>query len=350
MGIVAKGAELAFRGGRALATSPILPAAGGMAGAVAGAGLASVPMAGIGGAAGESARQLIARTLGFAAPETAGEAATDIGLQGAGQAAAQAGGKYILGPAGKAAIKGAGKVGKAAIQLVTKVKPQDTQRVFQNPGSMLPGVMDKAKSAWDKAATKSGIKTGEGSELEVLKKLKGGAEDLMTETYEKILAGKPVTAAEVQLAKQAMDVSLIPIAKNQRNGPLIALYSKVRGRFMDQLAKESPEMGAANTQLSKAFSAEKFKSLFPKNVDDSPALFRSLALMGFGGAEGYRSGDPLEGAAKFLALSPAGVGSAVALGGLAAKPARLVGPAAARFGLGFATSDAIKKRKAKDVR
>lgn len=70
------------RTGEAVINSPALPIAGGAAGAALGAGVASIPLAGIGAAGGEAYRQLAARKMGLSAPETSGQAALDIGVQG----------------------------------------------------------------------------------------------------------------------------------------------------------------------------------------------------------------------------------------------------------------------------
>ncbi len=70
----------------------LLPAAGATVGSIAGAAAGpagTVGGAALGGAAGESARQLAARGLGYDAPETSGEAAKGIAVEGAVQGAIQ---------------------------------------------------------------------------------------------------------------------------------------------------------------------------------------------------------------------------------------------------------------------
>ncbi len=67
----------------------LLPAAGGMAGGIAGSGIASIPMAMAGGAVGEGARLAINRARGVETPSSAMDVAKDIGTQGAIQGAAQ---------------------------------------------------------------------------------------------------------------------------------------------------------------------------------------------------------------------------------------------------------------------
>lgn len=82
-----------------------LPLVGGIAGAIAGEGWASVPLAGLGGAGGEAGRQLIRRAVGWNAPQTSTQAATDIAKEGASQAAAEATGQIgarALKPIGQA--------------------------------------------------------------------------------------------------------------------------------------------------------------------------------------------------------------------------------------------------------
>lgn len=329
--------------------SPAMPAIGGVVGGIAGLplGPGALGMAGLGGAAGESYRQVAARALGMDAPQTSLEASNAIGEEGAKQMLAEGLGTYVLGPIARMGFKSAGKVGKQLTQLITKVRPEDTQRVFDNPSSMLPGVMGKAKEAWSSAAEKAGIpQWTEGNEIDLLKKLKGGAEDFVTNVYEKLYKNEPVSAAEAQLAKQSIDVSLMPAAKTTRNKPLIALWSRVRDKFVNRIGEESPELASANSEMAKAFSAQKFKSLFPKNLDDSPALFRSALIsgLGFSGENKSMPERALGAGMATLLGSPAAIGTGIALAGALSDPARVVAPIVGRTALGFAASK-IKRRQ-----
>lgn len=93
----------------------LLPAAGGtlggivggIGGTVAGMGVGGVPGAvggaALGGGAGEAAKQLINRARGAPAPQSSGEAASDIGLQGGLMAAGELAGAGLVAGASKAA-------------------------------------------------------------------------------------------------------------------------------------------------------------------------------------------------------------------------------------------------------
>jgi len=83
------------RGAEAFVNSSALPIAGAIAGGIAGAGVASILMAGLGAAGGESFRQLGKRALGMPSPETWQGAAKDIGIQGAVGMAGEGVGKAI---------------------------------------------------------------------------------------------------------------------------------------------------------------------------------------------------------------------------------------------------------------
>ena len=110
-----------------------LPAVGGMAGGVlgAGAGLPSGPGAvatGVGGAAlgggaGESTRQLLDRAMGFNAPQTSMDAAKGIGTEGAKQGAYELGGQGI----GILGRKLAPSLARAALKIPKAVESRGAQ-------------------------------------------------------------------------------------------------------------------------------------------------------------------------------------------------------------------------------
>ena len=77
---------------QAAAITNVLPTAGAVFGGLAGEGWASIPGAALGGAAGKALQQLTNRWLGVPSPETSGQAAKQIGIEGAEQGGMQAAG------------------------------------------------------------------------------------------------------------------------------------------------------------------------------------------------------------------------------------------------------------------
>lgn len=301
------------------ADSPLLPMAGGVIGGLAGAplGPGAVATAGLGGAAGESYRQILARSMGKKAPETSIEAAKDIGIEGATQAAGEGSGQ-LLAPVVKGAANMAKKPLGDLFQIVTKIKPEYAQTLFKNPKAILPGVMKEAKEAWRTAAKAAGIEVDEVSTA-LIDALKTDAKDTVYSTYQMIKEGTPITAGQAQLAKEALSTAVMPAAKNERNEKLIALLSKIKQTFIDRIGEESPALAKANKQYAIAKSGQKFRSLFPRNINDSPAYFRSSMLPGALGLAGFQRGETGEGILQGLgagaASSPLAIGGLIALAG-----------------------------------
>jgi hypothetical protein len=180
--------------------------------------------------------------------------------------------------------------------------------------------MTKAKEAWRAAAKEAGLPIDDVSP-EIINALKTGAKDTAFETFEKLGTKEGVNAAQAQTAKQAIDIALMPAAKTERNKPLVALYSKMRKAFTDRISKESPALAKANKQYALAKAGEKFRSVFPQNLDQSPAYFRSsiLPTLAFGTSVYGGKPDPVEGGIKALlaaaATSPAVWGTGIASAG-----------------------------------
>lgn len=312
---------------KTLANSKVLPIAGGVAGGLMG----GIPGAALGGAGGEAYRQLLARGIGEKAPETSGEAASEIGVEGLTQAGAEIGGRVL-----KPVVKGAANLVKKPLgqlfQIITKIKPQYAETLFNNPKAILPGQMNKAKEAWRMAAQEAGIPIDDVSP-EIINALKKDARTTVFDTFEKIRNGEAVNASEAQVAKQALDIALMPAAKTERNAPMMALFGKMRQQFSEVIGRESPELAAANKQYAVAKAGDKFKSLFPRNLDDSPAYFRSASLPVLGSIAGANEDKSLSGAVKGAAkgaalsalVSPAAFGSLIAGTGALRPAGRVAG-------------------------
>ena len=300
--------------------SPALPIAGGVIGGAAGLplGPGAIATAGAGGAAGEAYRQLGARALGMKAPATSTQAAKDIGIEGLTQAAGEALGLGVIKPVAKLTGKLLKKPAGQLFQIITKMKPEDAATLFKNPKAILPGQMEKASKAWRAAAEKIGIAVDDVSP-EMVEILKGDGKAKVFDTFAKISSGEAVTAKEVQIAKQALDSVVMPVAKTVRKNPQVATLNKIRRAFTDFISKESPEMAAANKGYGIAATGQKFKSLFPRNTTGDPAYFRSSALPALFTGAGAMRGDPLEGAMQGAAVaglsSPLAIGSLIALAG-----------------------------------
>ncbi len=111
----------------------------GQAGAIAGAGL--------GGAAGKAYQQLYKRISGKEVPETALEAAKEIGISGARQAAFEAGGRLVIGTAGKILAPFSKTVtpeAKIAQETLNKYMPKETSKlrvISRLKGERIPSVL-----------------------------------------------------------------------------------------------------------------------------------------------------------------------------------------------------------------
>ena len=169
----------------------LLPAVGGVAGgiiggiggAVGGMGIGGVPGgiggAALGGAAGEAWKQNINRLRGASAPETPGQAATDIGVQGAIQGAGQAVGGALAAGAGKAATYGMSR----ALNLTDRLSrefPQLSQTMIDKAIAVSPKGLAKARA--------------------MLTAAKGEANAALTAAHEKG-ATVPITAATDGLSR-----------------------------------------------------------------------------------------------------------------------------------------------------
>lgn len=124
----------------------LLPAAGGAAGGIVGGiggtvggmGVGGVPGAiggaALGGSAGEALRQLVERFRGHAAPATPGEAAKQIGVQGAEQGGLEAAGGLVTKVAGKA----------ATAVMRGYLKPSLAQRSIKDAREIVQTALDEA--------------------------------------------------------------------------------------------------------------------------------------------------------------------------------------------------------------
>lgn len=327
--------------GQKIFDSKALPIAGGVIGGITG----GIPGAALGGAAGEAFRQIGAKATGTTAPQTSGEAIKGIGTEAATQAISETVAGKVLSPAVKAVGGVMKKPAGQLLEIITKIKPQYAETLFKNPKAIFPKQWEMAKNAWREAAQKAGLPIDDVSP-EIINALKTDAKKTVFEAFENIQKGAQIPAGTVQTAKQALDIALMPAAKTERNAPLVALYSKMRQAFTDQLGKSSPELSAANKQYAIAKAGKKFRSVFPRNLDDSPAYFRSTIpslMLGMGAS---RDDSYLSGLAKSAgiaaAASPISIGTGIALAGAG----RSLGPVIGRAAVS-AASETIKDKRRK---
>lgn len=330
----------------AVVKSSTLPVVGGVVGGLLGVelGPGAVGTAALGGAAGESYRQIAARALGIDAPQTSMDAAKKVAEEGIINGAGEAVGSFVLNPAAKAVGRMIKKPAGDLFQIVTKIEPKNAATLFKNPKAILPSTWTKAQNAWKEAATKAGIDINDASPA-VINALKTDAKNTVFSTFERLGNGDGVTAGQIQTAKQALDIALMPAAKTERNKPLVALYGKIRSTFTDALGKESSELAAANKQYAIAKAGSRFRSIFPRNLDNSPAYFRSTVLPSIIFGTGYSRGETGKGAIG--ATLAAGLSSPLALGSLIAGggATRRIIPRAITNSLAELANDYFKRKE-----
>lgn len=354
---------LLMRGAKAVVGSNALPIAGGAIGAMAGGPAGAA----LGGAAGEAFKQLGSRAVGLDAPKTAGEAAKNIGIEGAVQGVTELVAAPILGAAGKAvkaipgvkpALEGAGNLAKKTagdiFQIATKMKPKNASTIFANPEGMLPGAMNKASQAWRTAAAKIGLPV-DLTAPEIINALKNkDYENMVYDTFSKIESKQPVSAAEAQIAKETLDAKMMPAVVNERNRKMINYLNQIRESFMNRIASESQDMAAANKEYAVAKAGEKFKSLVPMNKDMTPAYFRSTMTPAMLAGIGLNRDHPVLGGAAGIAagamLSPLAFGTAIAGSGAIAPAVKAAIPYAKQLvqtALANALANKMKSKESK---
>lgn len=253
--------------GEAVVASPALPIAGGIVGGIAGGGLASIPLAGLGAAGGESYRQIAARGLGVEAPPTSIEALKGIGSEALSAAAGQG-----LGLGAAKTIAGAGRllapIGRKtvdALSAATGVQKAGFQSIVEKPSRIVTATAGKIK--------KVGKQIGEVVDSAIQKDMtpKEAAVSLVERAFRtpaanrnvakkvalKFAAGESVDDSEVALANRAINVAI----KNTTDDGTRALLQQQKQVFQDYLGKNLPTLKALNTEFSKLKAANAFRSL-----------------------------------------------------------------------------------------
>lgn len=291
--------------------SPALPVAGAVGFGLAGTpgGPAAIPMAGLGGAFGESVRQLSARGLGIDAPKTSMQAAKKIATEGAISLIGEGAGQAIF-KGGAFALKNTlGRLGPKTIDALsasTGVPKTGFENLIRRPGLFLRA----SKSAVDKQGKQIGsiidnLITKEMSPSDAATSLverafrtSSGSRNVAKKVALKMALGEQVTQNEVALANRAISKVIV----NTPDPASKALLQEQKKVFQTFLSENVPELKKANQAFSELKSVSQFRNIGRLNkAGDSSrlgAMFLALAIK-----------NPL-----ILATSPVVVGSLLAAG------------------------------------
>jgi len=316
-------------------------AAGGVLGAISGIpslGLGSLPAATVGagvlGAGGEAARQMINRLRGKPAPASMGEAATDIAVQGAGQGALELGGQLApraLMAGGKAVYRGYLKPSLSKINVKKAAEIVDT--AFREGLPITEGATTVARTRI--AELKARVDTelartpGEVNLTDVANKVR---------TWARTMYGRAGRAPEdLEAALKVADridshpsqlnpfnpqapVTASATTANQIKRDLQEGVGPTQYGIQSRAAKTAEKMGARETRVAVEGLAP---DVAPLNMRESKLIDLARSLMQatgreanqsklhgvktigsvmFGGEEYRRTGDPYSAAGKALAL------------------------------------------------
>jgi hypothetical protein len=253
-----------------------LPTIGAIGMFPAGGGLASIPAAGLGAAAGESARQALVTYNNpvLRAKMSGGELAKDVLYPIAAEGIANAAGEG----AGKLIAKGGGMAFDAfapsLTTLFTKVPEKTTKQ-------LVAGGLKGAKTV-EQAGKDYGAATG-------LEGLKSAIDDTpatwmaIAKDAQQKLANGTVTPQEALAGIQALNkVKQAGKLGQDVYGGTRAEQTKLGEEFAEYLETQFPGFREANQDYAKAMGKEKFNSWFPRNLNGSPDVARSLAGLATG--------------------------------------------------------------------
>lgn len=330
------------------------PAAiGSMVGGAAGAGIGSIPLAGLGGAAGESARQGLvninaARTGGpFTAP---GEVLTRVGAEGAANALGQGVGLGI-GAAASAARPAFNKLGAQVMRVGAGVPEKYGEAVMRNPGMLLDAPTPEAASqAYKSFEAKTGL-TGLMDQIRLTGKApsEGELEKALFEVAARARNGVSSSPQELYHASQAAS-NLNSMGKlgNPRYATLKAAISEAKGVVDDALEAVIPEYKQLRSDYFASKTAQQFSSYLPLNQNTSPNVLRGVTAATTAGA-GLMSGNPAALAALPL-VSPKFYGTGLKAAAVAGQIPVQIPQAIYRVGTsagGSALADAYMRQPAR---
>lgn len=253
--------------------SPLLPMAGAITGGIMGAGLASIPLAGLGAAGGESLRQLVARGMGMNSPQTSSEAAKKIGIEGVVGSAGQAlglGAEKALAPIIKPAATAVGRSLAGGVEKLSGIPAESTINAFTKPLAILTAPTKKTVS---KAYAASEFPEMTKSLDDILSegtsshagKVKQGANAISSyvekgiEQPSKILQGRKALDKQLAVLENQIDISKGP----GRSALLQDKKAKLdlRATFNRALDAMAPKLRDADALASKNLEIAPFRNL-----------------------------------------------------------------------------------------
>lgn len=298
------------RGAEAVINSPALPIAGAVAGGLAGSGLMSIPLAGLGAAGAEGYRQSAAHLMGMEAPRTVMPQLKEMGKQaliasageGAGQLVAR-GGAQLLAPLGKqvrnffSAATGVPEYGFKALQEKPSLFLTATKKAVRKAGEKVGGLID--------ATTTKSMTPIEKNVFEVEQAFKTNAANRVAakKVALKLASKVPASDAEIALANRSIN----KVINNTTDLSQKALLQEQKNVFQTELAERLPELKAANTEFSKTKAVSQFRNIGRLNKSGETSRLGAMLLS--------MTKNPAA-----LATSPAVVGAALATGSALAKP------------------------------
>ncbi len=324
---------------------------GALAGGVAGAGAASIPLAGLGGMAGESARQGVAQAYAgmtgrpFTPPRQVLE---NIGIQGATQAAGQAGG-LAIGAAATAARPFVNKLGAQVMRVGAGIPEKAGMAAMKNPSMLIDAPsMDAASEGYKAFERYTGL-TGLGDQVKTMGKFpsEGELEKHLFEVAARARNGVQSTPRELYHASQAAS-SLKQMGKigNPRYAMLERAINDAKTAVDDALEVIYPEYGNIRADYASAKAAGEFSSLLPLNKNTTPNVLRGVTAATTAGA-GMMAGNPIALGALPL-VSPKFYGAALkgaAIAGKVPTAVYRVGMQAGASGAGSAIADEYSRMR-----
>lgn len=375
--------SLATKAADVLTESTLLPAVGAIGGGLVGVpaipatgGASSIVGAGLGGAFGESLRQMGQRFRGSEnAPQTFGEAAKDIGIEGAVSAAGEGAGRAVIAavkplalPAARRALGFASRFLKTefarrqANQAARVALEKDIIPILGSPEIAYQNATNLAKSTGNKIGTVlkniefEKIAPDAEYEINILKNkltkgtdsgLLAGALPVINEVKDTILQiyGRGLTLAEYNLAKNNLAGSINFLADNTSQGINKRVVNNMANTIRATVKKLLPESFEEFVKNQKLYNAAQLMKRalndeLGKQMGNRVGSLASVAT----GASQLISGNPMGAAASVglveaLQRRGAGISARAAQGlsrkpGIATIPAQLTGQAALS-GLGF---------------
>ena len=257
---------------------PILEGTGAVVGG--GLGLASPVPGGtaIGGAlglgGGIAASNLLDRYLGVKKPiknlpEAAKETMTNVRQGAEGEMVGQIGGK-ILSSMKKPLTKAAGNIGR----IMSGVKEQHGQRLFQDPNALFTPSVEKAGEKLGKVRNALGMNVERPAE-EVFQSEAAFSRKKALEMFEK-MAEKTATPTELLQGIQATDkvIEATPMRQRSQRADLF----DIKNKFAEALNMVAGPERAAAKEYARSALGSQFRKFFPVTKQGDVSVFRTLGL------------------------------------------------------------------------